>query len=151
MNGERTSPRPRLGPIFIAPALLASSRAPPVAGVEVTDAEGRTAAQIADDRMVREGGFGPERSAEGIAGIQAVGLPEVAGQGLTREVLLVREDRLYTLKFALPTPDDPPEVGDALVHLFNTVTTSFTLPPVVAANPAKGTAVVAYEIGRAHV
>jgi len=116
-----------------------------VAAVEVTDAEGRTAAQIADERRVGEGGFGADGCTASIAGIQAVVLPQVADQGLTCEMLFVREDRLYTLKFALPDPDDPPEVGDALVHLFNTVTASFTLPPVVAAaGPAMGTALVAY-------
>src|SRR3990170_2881419 len=104
-----------------------------VAAVEVTDAEGRTAAQIADDRMVREGGFGPERTGSSIAGVAGVEIPVVAGEGLTRELLFVREDRLYPLKFALPDPADPPEVGDALVHLFNTVTESFTWPPAVAA------------------
>src|SRR3990172_3436113 len=113
-----------------------------VAAVEVTDAEGRTAAQIADERRVGEGGFGADGCTASIAGIQAVVLPQVADQGLTCEMLFVREDRLYTLKFALPDPDDSPEVGDALVHLFNTVTASFTLPPVVAVpRPAQRTAV----------
>jgi len=116
-----------------------------VAAVEVTDAEGRTAAQIADEKMLSESGFGADGCTAPIAGIQTVVLPQVADEGLTCEMLFVREDRLYTLKFALPDPDDPPEVGDALVHLFNTVTASFTLPPVVAApSPAKGTAVVAF-------
>jgi len=114
-----------------------------VAAVEVTDAEGRTAAQIADKKMPSEGGSGAGLCTAAIAGIQPVVLPQVADQGC--EMLFVREDRLYTLKFALPDPDDPPEVGDALVFLFNTVTASFTLPPVVAApSPAQGTAVVAY-------
>lgn len=114
-----------------------------VAAVEVSDAEGRTAAQIADARVVAEGGVGPEPSSSPIGGLQAVALPDVAGQGLTRAVLVVRDDRLYTLTFALPAPDEPPEVGDALVHLFNTVTESFTWPPAVAA-AAQGTALVAY-------
>jgi hypothetical protein len=116
-----------------------------VVAVEVTDADGRTAAQIADEKMLGEGGAGAERCTSPIAGIQTVAVPEVARQGLACELLFVREDLLYALKFALPDPDDPPEVGDALVHLFNTVTASFTLPPVVAApSLAKGTAVVAY-------
>jgi Ig-like domain from next to BRCA1 gene len=116
-----------------------------VAAVEVADAEGRTAAQIGDEKMLSEGDFEPGRCTSPIAGIQTVVLTEAGGQGATCEMLFVREDRLYTLKFALPFPDDPPEVGDALDHLFNTVTASFTLPPVVAApGPAKGTAVVAY-------
>src|SRR3990172_3455214 len=116
-----------------------------VAAVEVTDAEGRTAAQISDEKTLSEGGFGADRCTASIAGIQAVVLPQVADQGLTCEMLFVREDRLYTLKFALPDPDDPPEVGNALVHLFNTVTASFTLPPVVAVpSVAEGTAVVAF-------
>src|SRR3990170_4950858 len=117
-----------------------------VAAVEVSDAQGRTAAQIADERSVGgQGGFEPGPCSTPIAGIQTVVLTEVAGQGMTCEVLFVREDRLYTLKFALPDPDDPPEVGDALVFLFNTVTASFTLPPVVAVpGPAQGTAVVAF-------
>ena len=116
-----------------------------VAAVEVTDAEGRTAAQIADEKMLRDGGFGADGCTAAIAGIQAVVLTQVADQGPTCEMLFVRGDRLYTLKFALPDPDDTPEVGDALVHLFNTVTASFTLPPVVAVpRPAQGTAVVAF-------
>ena len=114
-----------------------------VAAVEVTDAEGRTAAQIADEKILSEGGVGADGCTAPIAGIQAVVLPQIADQGPSCEMLFVREDRLYTLKFALPDPDDPPEVGDALVHLFNTVTESFTWPPAVAA-PAQGTAVVAY-------
>jgi len=117
-----------------------------VAAVEVSDAEGRTAAQIADGRVVAgEGGFEPGRCTAAIAGIQTVVLTETAGQGTTCEMLFVREDRLYTLKFALPDPDDPPEVSDPLFHLFNMVTASFTLPPLAAVpGPAEGTAVVAY-------
>jgi len=116
-----------------------------VAAVEVSDAEGRTAAQIADEKMLGEGGSGAERCTSPIAGIQTVAVPEVARHGLACELLFVREDRLYTLKFALPDPDDPPEVDDALVFLFNTVTASFTLPPVVAVpGPAQGTAAVAF-------
>src|SRR3990172_54472 len=116
-----------------------------VAAVEVTDAEGRTAAQIADEKMLREGGFGADGCTAPIAGIQTLVLPHLADQGPTCEMLFVREDRLYTLKFALPDPDDPPEVGDALVHLFNTVSATFTLPPVVAApSAAEGPAVVAF-------
>jgi hypothetical protein len=117
-----------------------------VAAVEVTDAEGRTAVQIADEKVPSEGGVGADLcTAASIAGILPVVLPHVSDQGPTCEMLFVREDRLYTLKFALPDPDGPPEVGDALVHVFNTVTASFTLPPVVAApGPAQGSAVVAY-------
>jgi len=117
-----------------------------VAAVEVTDAEGRTAAQIADERVVAgEGGFEPGRCTAPIAGIQTVVLTETGGQGEKCEMLFVREDHLYSLKFALPDSDDPPEVSDPLFHIFNTVTASFTLPPAVAApSPAKGTAVVAY-------
>ena len=116
-----------------------------VAAVEVTDAEGRTAAQIADEKILSEGGVGADGCTAPIAGIQAVVLPQIADQGPSCEMLFVREDRLYTLKFALPDPDDPPEVGDALVFLFNTVTASFTLPPVVAVpGPAQGTAAVAF-------
>jgi hypothetical protein len=116
-----------------------------VAAVEVTDANGRSAAQIADEKTPSEDGFGAFGCTAPIAGIQAVVLPRVADQGLGCEMLFVRKDRLYTLKFVLPDPDDPPEVSDALVHLFNTVTASFTLPPVVEApSPAKGTAVVAF-------
>src|SRR3972149_2783492 len=56
-----------------------------VAAVEVTDAEGRTAAQIADEKMLRDGGFGADGCTAAIAGIQAVVLPQVADQGLTCE------------------------------------------------------------------
>ncbi|HLF36436.1 MAG TPA: hypothetical protein VI520_00730, partial [Anaerolineales bacterium] len=53
-----------------------------VAAVEVTDAEGRTAAQIADEKVLSEGSVGADRCTAPIAGIQTVVLPQVADQGL---------------------------------------------------------------------
>src|SRR3972149_2290611 len=61
-----------------------------VAAVEVTDAEGRTADQIADERVVAgEGGFEPGRCTAPIAGIQTVVLTETGGQGGEWEMLFV--------------------------------------------------------------
>jgi hypothetical protein len=100
-----------------------------VAGVEVTDAEGRTAAQIADERRGGEGGFEPGRCTAPIAGIQAW-FPHIAIR--VYATCCSRGSFVHT-KFAHPTPTTS-RVGD-LVHLFNTVTASFTLPP--SSHPAR--------------
>src|SRR3990170_441913 len=113
-----------------APATIAPAQPPTLAPAVPPPTPVPTAAQIANERSGGEGGFEPGSCTAAIAGIQAVVLTQVADQGPTCEMLFVRGDRLYTLKFALPDPDDTPEVGDALVHLFNTVTASFTLPTV---------------------
>ena len=94
----------------------------------VADAGGRTAAELADEKQEREGGFGPERESLTIAGLEAVVLPLVAGQASTRQVWFVHDDRLYALAFVLPEPEDTAGV-ERYERLYAAVIDSFTLIP----------------------
>ena len=114
----------------------------------VEDAAGRSATQAAD-QMVAQGGSRGDRLTMTIAGVEAVVLPEVAGQASTRVVIFVHDDRLYKLAFGLPG-DDPAEV-ERFDLLYNTVIESFTLLPTTpppqlaeAGEGARGSAVVVY-------
>src|SRR3990170_2932655 len=114
----------------------------------VEDAAGRSASQVADE-ITAGGGVVGERSSLTIAGVEAVVLPEVAGQVSMRVVIFVHDDRLYKLAFGLPG-DDPAEV-ERFDLLYNTVIESFTLLPITpppqlaeAGEGARGSAVVVY-------
>src|SRR3972149_4672692 len=97
-----------------------------VAFFNVEDAAGRSASQVADE-ITAGGGVVGERSSLTIAGVEAVVLPEVAGQVSMRVVIFVHDDRLYKLAFGLPG-DDPAEV-ERFDLLYNTVIEAFTLLP----------------------
>jgi hypothetical protein len=145
-EGTNLLRRDDLGYCLLYPTGLASIDTPPdqeclvsegpsmlchtaVAFINVTDAGGRSAGELADEKMVREGGSGPERDSLTIAGVEAVVLPQVAGQDLTRQVWFVHDDRLYVLSFVLPDPEDASAV-ERFERLFETVSSSFTLLPI---------------------
>jgi len=121
--------------------------------IEVEDAAGRTADQIADgaiaDSEAAVPGIEIQRTRSTVSGEQAVvveGLPGVTG---TREVLIVHADRLYRLTFVLPG-EDPASVEE-FERLYTTVISSFTFVPMVSsAEPTEasqvsgGSAVVAF-------
>jgi hypothetical protein len=84
-----------------------------------------------------------------IAGQEAVVLPEVGGQASTRVVMLVYDDRLYTLGFVLPDAD--PASVEEFDRLYTTIVDSFTLVPTAPSTTltetsqgTEGSAVVAY-------
>jgi hypothetical protein len=116
--------------------------------INVADATGRSAGQAANE-VIAQGGVIGDPSRLTIAGQEAVVLPEVGGQASTRVVMLVYDDRLYTLGFVLPDAD--PASVEQFDRLFSTVIDSFTLLPVApppalseASQGTGGSAVVAY-------
>ena len=113
--------------------------------INVADAAGRTVRQAADE-VIAQGGVIGDPSPLTIAGQEAVVLPEVGGQASTRVVMLVHDDRLYTVGFVLPGADAPSVAEFEL--LFHTIIDSFTLvpaaPPPAGTGLAGGSAVVAY-------
>lgn len=106
-----------------------------VAFFNVTDAGGRSAAEVVDERMTQEGGFGPERESVTIGGVEAVVLPNVGGQATTRQVIFVYENRLYTIAFVLPDPDDAEGI-ERHERLYEVVIGSFTLVPATTTSSA---------------
>jgi WD40 repeat protein len=133
----------------LVPELPAMACHSNVAQIEVSDAAGRSASQVADERIAQMG-FSTERSSLTIAGEQAVVLANVPGQASMRQVLLVHNDRLYTLSFVLPDPEDPSAVG-RFERLYTTAISSFTFLPAVpspatseASQGTRGSAVVVF-------
>jgi hypothetical protein len=96
---------------------------------EVSDAAGRSASEVAD-AVIKQGGISIERSSLSLAGEEAVVLDGVPAQDFLRDVLIVHNDRLYRLRFVLPDPENPSAV-ERFERLYDTVTNSFTLIPVV--------------------
>jgi hypothetical protein len=97
--------------------------------IEVQDAAGRSASQVADELMAEFEGFAVERSFGLTVGYEpAELLDKVPGQDLGRQVLVVHGDRLYKLTFI---PDDP-SLGDIYTQMeevYNTVINSFRFLP----------------------
>ena len=97
--------------------------------VSMEAASGRTAAQVADEKIAEAGeGFNITRTEIVIDGKQAIVVDGRPAQDPSREVFLVANDRLYTLYF---TPWDPrTDWFSELEKLYSTVIASFhVLPP----------------------
>lgn len=92
--------------------------------IAVADAGGRSNREFAEAVPEQI-----ERTSVTVAGQEAILLPIVFGQGSTREVMFVYDDRLYTFQFNLPGPDDLAG-NERLERLYDTVIGSFTLIPV---------------------
>jgi len=123
--------------VCIAPDGFVFWETPCPVSIGVLDASGRSVHQLADGRMAQIG-FDPGRSRLIIGGEEAVVLADVGAQSSMQEVLIVHEDRLYTLAFPLPEYES----------LHTTIINSFTFVPTVP-SPAEtrathGTARVVY-------
>jgi hypothetical protein len=98
--------------------------------VNMEAASGRTAAQVADEKIAEAGeGFNITRSEISIDGKQAIVVDGLPGQDPWREVFIVGNDRLYILFFDpwVPTADWFSE----LEKLYSSVIASFhVLPPM---------------------
>ena len=121
--------------------------------INVEDAAGRTADQIADEIIIDAEaavpGIAIQRTSATVSGQPAPvvqGLPGVTG---SRQIHIVHADRLYRLTFLLP--GEEPESVEEFDHLYNTVINSFTLVPTApstapteASQAAGGSAVVVF-------
>ena len=100
------------------------------AQISVEAASGRTAAQVADEKIAEAGeGFNITRSEILIDGKQAIVVDGRPAQDPSREVFIVANDRLYTLYFL---PWDPrADWFSELENLYSSVIASFhVLPPM---------------------
>jgi hypothetical protein len=136
--------------VAIAPEGFVFWETPGPVGIGVSDAAGLSASQWLDLQVARESGFVPERASVIIGGEEAILLPEIHGQASTREVIIVHEDRRYTVSFLLPDPADAPAV-EQMQRLYDTIINSFTFVPVVPSSSppepgqaGEGSAVIAY-------
>jgi hypothetical protein len=96
----------------------------PKAFINVQDAAGRTAAQVADEVEAGMPGFAIQRGSVTIGGEEAVVLDNVPGQDFNRQLVVVHDGRLYKFMFV---PADP-SLGDLyarMEELYSTMINSF--------------------------
>jgi hypothetical protein len=98
--------------------------------VNLEAASGRTAAQVADEKIMEAGeGFNITRSEIMIDGKQAIVVDGLPAQDPGRKVFIVSNDRLYTLFFVPWTPNA--DWFSELEKLYSSVIDSFhVLPPM---------------------
>jgi len=93
--------------------------------IKLSDAAGRTAVQAADERVADFPGFEIKRSNATIAGQEAVVLDGVPGQDINRQIMIVRNGRLYQLMF-VPASEDAGEVYARMEQLYQKVVDSLS-------------------------
>ena len=89
----------------------------PRAYIKVGDADGRTTDQAADAIVADFPGFEIARSSATIGGESAIVLDGVPGQDISRQVVIVRDGRLYHLTF-VPASEDAGEVYTQMEELY---------------------------------
>jgi hypothetical protein len=101
--------------------------------IEVTAADGRSAAQAADEALVQLADFPVERSTLSVAGAEATVLDNYPGVDILRLVFFVHGDRLYRMTF---TWGSEPGSEDRLKadRLFSTLVDSFAFLPGASAS-----------------
>jgi hypothetical protein len=98
--------------------------APPFAHIEVTDAAGASAAEIADEVTADLSGFELQREDITLGGEAAILFERLPGQELGRGVLAEHNDKLFRLTFY--TADEERPEYEAMLELYQTLTDSFT-------------------------
>jgi len=96
--------------------------------ITVEPAQGRSAEQSAADFAAEYPGFELAQSTIRLGGEPAVVLESVPGQELTRVVLAVHADQLFTLRF-IPADPDQEEAFAMMEDLYDRVTESFAFDP----------------------
>jgi hypothetical protein len=93
--------------------------------IKVTDAEGRTLEQAADAVVADFPGFEIARSSATIGGQDAIVLDGVPGQDISRQIVIVRDGRMYRLTF-VPASEDAGEVYTRMEQFYQMVLDSLS-------------------------
>lgn len=93
--------------------------------IEVNNADGRTVEQAADAIVADFPGFEIVRSSVTIGGQAAIVLDGVPGQDMSRQIVAVRNDRLYKLTF-VPASEDAGEVYTRMEQFYQMVLDSMS-------------------------
>lgn len=106
----------------------------PRAYIEVREAAGRSAAQVAEESVATlPSGFEVERAGLTIGGVEAVVLDRMPGQDINRQVVMVHGGRLYILTFAL-ADEAAGDTYQKMEKLYTTVIDSFRFLPQKSGN-----------------
>ena len=117
--------------VEIAAADLPASGMKGLFWLEMSDAYGRSAEQIADEDLAMDPGLNVERWTVTLGGEPAIVLDGMSGQDLQRRVYIVRGQTLYILAF-MPTRSENQAVNDQMEALFTAVTSSWAWSPCPA-------------------
>jgi NAD(P)-dependent dehydrogenase (short-subunit alcohol dehydrogenase family) len=93
--------------------------------IKVNNADGRTVEQAADAVVADFPGFEIVRSSAAIGGQAAIVLDGVPGQDMSRQIVVVRNDRLYRLTF-VPASEDAGEVYTRMEQFYQIVLDSMS-------------------------
>jgi len=92
--------------------------------MEVAEAQGRGAEEVANGEVDAVGGLNPPRYRVQLGGEEALVLDGMPGQDAVRKVYIVHGDRLYTLTFS-PYRSDNLTANDQMEALYAAVTSSW--------------------------
>ena len=92
--------------------------------LEMSDSQGRTAEQVADEELAAVPGLSVDRWTVTLGGEPALVLDGMPGQDLQRRVFIVRGQTLYILAF-MPTRSENQAANDQMEALFTAVTSSW--------------------------
>jgi hypothetical protein len=101
-----------------------SGPAPGLMWMDVIDAQGRTAEDVANEEVNAVGGLNPPRSTVALGGEDALVLDGMPGQDAVRKVYIVHDGRLYTLTFS-PYRSDNITASAQMEGLYASVTSSW--------------------------
>lgn len=88
------------GQVEVVGPYSGSGPQPGLGWVDATDAQGRTAQDVADEEVKAVGGLDPPRSTVMLGGEEALVLDGMPGQDAVRKAYIVHEGKLYTLTFS---------------------------------------------------
>jgi hypothetical protein len=111
----------------------ASGPEPGLFWMDVRDAEGQTAQQVAEQDLAAVPGLNPDRSTVMLGGEEALVLDGMPGQDLVRRVYVVHQESLYTLTFS-PTRSETAFAEAQMGTLFTVVTGSWAWSPCGSGN-----------------
>jgi len=92
--------------------------------VDVTEAEGRSAEEVANEEVAAVGGLNPPRYTVTLGGEEALVLDGMPGQDAVRKVYIVHAGKLYRLSFS-PYRSDNVTANDQMEALYAAVTSSW--------------------------
>ncbi len=106
----------------------------PLLSIQIEEANGRSAAEVADALIAEYPGFEIPRSEITLSGEPGILLDKLPGQDIGRRLLLVHDDRLYDFYWR-PVGPDYGEISAQTEALYNMFLESFQFVPVVPGTP----------------
>jgi hypothetical protein len=116
---------------IVAPSLGPNTELRGLFWLEMSDAQNRTAEEVANQEVKDVAGLNPGRWTVTLGGEEALVLDGMPGQDLVRRVYIVHQQTLYILTFS-PTRSENTAASDQMEALYTAVTSSWAWSPCPA-------------------